>query len=64
MTMNENGVRKEPHPKEPDPDERAVTSEPIDTEDGGTVVVQQQNVGPANQLGGGEFKNVRRGRTP
>ena len=39
-------------------DERAVTSEPIDMEDGSTVVVQQQNVGPANQVGGGEFKNA------
>ena len=38
-------------------DERAVSSLPLDTEDGGTVVITQQNVGPANQVGGGEFKN-------
>jgi hypothetical protein len=45
-------------------DEKAVRSEPLDTEDGGTVVIEQQNVGPVNQLGGGEFKNARRGKTP
>jgi len=39
-------------------DERAVRSEPLDTEDGGTVVIEQQNAGPGNQVGGGEFKNV------
>jgi hypothetical protein len=39
-------------------DERAVRSEPLDTEDGRTVVIEQQNAGPGNQVGGGEFKNV------
>ena len=39
-------------------DERAVRSEPLETEDGSTIVIEQQNVGPGNQLGGGEFKNV------
>jgi hypothetical protein len=39
-------------------DERAVRSEPIETEDGETVVIEQQNAGPGNQVGGGEFKNV------
>ena len=38
-------------------DKRAVSSIPLDTEDGGTVVITQQNLGPANQVGGGEFKN-------
>ena len=46
-----------------DADDRSVSSIPLDTEDGGTVVIEQQNVGPANQVGGGEFKNTR-GRTP
>ena len=40
-----------------------VCSEPVDLENGETVVICQQNVGPANQVGGGEFKNDR-GRTP
>jgi hypothetical protein len=39
-------------------DERAVRSEPLETEDGRTVVIEQQNAGPGNQVGGGEFKNV------
>ncbi len=39
-------------------DERAVRSEPLETEDGSTVVIEQQNAGPGNQVGGGEFKNV------
>ena len=45
-------------------DEKAVRSEPLDTEDGGTVVIEQQNVGPGNQVGGGEFKNVADEKTP
>lgn len=47
----------DPHDNE---DEKAVRSIPLDTEDGGTVVIEQQNVGPDNQLGGGEFKNADR----
>jgi hypothetical protein len=45
-------------------DEKAVSSIPLDTEDGGQVVIEQQNVGPDNQVGGGEFKNVDSGKTP
>jgi uncharacterized protein (TIGR02246 family) len=45
-------------------DDRAVRSEPVTTEEGDEVVVTQQNVGPGNQVGGGEFKNVERGKTP
>jgi hypothetical protein len=45
-------------------DERAVTSEPVEKEDGTTVVIEQQNVGPGNQVGGGEFKNPDRGKSP
>jgi hypothetical protein len=45
-------------------DDRAVSTIPLDTEDGGTVVISQQNAGPANQVGGGEFKNVEHRRTP
>jgi uncharacterized protein (TIGR02246 family) len=47
-----------------DADDRAVRSEPVATEEGDEVVVRQQNVGPGNQVGGGEFKNVERGKTP
>jgi hypothetical protein len=41
-----------------------VCSEPVEMENGETVVICQQNVGPGNQVGGGEFKNVAEGRTP
>ena len=44
---------------EPTDDERPdprVSSVPLDTEDGGQVVIQQQNTGPGNQVGAGEFK--------
>jgi uncharacterized sporulation protein YeaH/YhbH (DUF444 family) len=40
---------------EPRPDPR-VSTVPLPTEDGGEVVIQQQNVGPDNQVGAGEFK--------
>jgi hypothetical protein len=33
-----------------------VSTIPLDTEDGGTVVIEQQNVGPGSQIGEGEFK--------
>lgn len=39
-------------------DEKAVRSIPLDTEDGGTVVIEQQNMGGMQQVGEGEFKNV------
>jgi uncharacterized protein (TIGR02246 family) len=45
-------------------DDRAVRSEPVATDEGDEVVVRQQNVGPGSQVGGGEFKNVERGKTP
>ena len=38
-------------------DEKAVRSVELDTEDGGTVVLEQQNMGGAQQVGGGEFMN-------
>ena len=38
-------------------DETAVQSLPLDTEDGGTVVIEQQNMGASQQVGGGEYKN-------
>ena len=44
--------------------ERAVCSEPVETESGEEVVVCQQNTGPGSQVGAGEFKNVDRGKTP
>jgi len=33
-----------------------VSTVPLDTEDGGTVVIEQQNAGPGQQVGAGEFK--------
>jgi len=33
-----------------------VSSVPLPDEDGGEVVITQQNVGPGNQVGAGEFK--------
>jgi uncharacterized protein (TIGR02246 family) len=47
-----------------DEDDRAVRSEPVTTDEGDEVVIRQQNVGPGNQIGGGEYKNVDRGKTP
>ena len=43
-------------------DEKAVSSVPLDTDDGDTVVIEQQNMGGVQQVGGGEFKN-KLGRT-
>lgn len=37
-------------------DIREYTGEPVETEDG-WVIPQQQNVGPGNEAGGGEFPN-------
>lgn len=33
-----------------------VSTVPLDTDDGGTVVIEQQNAGPGQQVGAGEFK--------
>jgi hypothetical protein len=38
-----------------DPEARLYTSEPLEAEDGTIYVIQQQTVGPDNELGGGEF---------
>ena len=46
-----------------DADDLAVRSEPVTTDEGDDVVIRQQNVGPGNQVGGGEFKNVERGKS-
>jgi hypothetical protein len=46
-------VRAAPDPD--DPEARLYTSEPLEDEDGNTYVVQQQNVGPDNERGGGEW---------
>ena len=45
--------RKQPGDDPPDP---RVSTVPLATEDGDEVVIQQQNVGPGNQVGAGEFK--------
>jgi hypothetical protein len=39
------------HQPDDDPDVRSV---PLEDEDGNTVVIEQQNVGPGNQVGQGE----------
>jgi hypothetical protein len=46
------------------PSDPSVCSEPVPTEDGGEVVICQQNVGPGSQVGGGEYKRGDVGRTP
>jgi hypothetical protein len=38
-----------------DPEARLYTSAPLEAEDGTVYVIQQQTVGPDNELGGGEF---------
>ena len=43
------------HDNDERPDPR-VSTLPLDTEDGDEVVIQQQNAGPGNQVGSGEFK--------
>jgi hypothetical protein len=35
-----------------------VSTIPLDTEDGGTVVISQQTVGSDNEIGGGEFPDA------
>lgn len=45
----------DPNAVEREPDRR-VSSIPLTTEDGEEVIIEQQNVGPRNQVGGGEFK--------
>jgi hypothetical protein len=42
----------------------SVQSVPLDTEDGGTVVIEQQNMGGDRQVGGGEFKNATGPKAP
>jgi hypothetical protein len=39
-----------------EPADPRVSTVPLPTEDGGEVVIEQQNVGPGNQIGAGEFK--------
>lgn len=41
-------------------EELAVSTVELDTDDGDTVVLHQQNVGPTNQVGAGEFKEADR----
>lgn len=70
MHMNHPGQREPRHDPDHDPtsgevtDERAVSTVPLDTEDGGQVVITQQNMGPDNQVGGGEFKDQEGSPTP
>ena len=45
--------QERPGDERPDP---RVSTVPLTTEDGDEVVIQQQNVGPGNQVGAGEFK--------
>lgn len=46
-------MNSKPTDDRPDP---RVSTVPLDTEDGDQVVIQQQNAGPGNQVGAGEFK--------
>lgn len=48
------------HDQHQDP---SVCSEPVEVEDGEPVVICQQNAGPGNQVGAGEFKRGSVGRT-
>ena len=51
--MSTTSSTPDPGSERPDP---RVSTVPLPTEDGGEVVIQQQNVGPGNQVGAGEFK--------
>lgn len=56
MTTNDSDHRTAATEKEQD--EKAVQSVPLDTEDGGTAVLEQQNMGGSQQVGDGEYKNI------
>jgi hypothetical protein len=43
-----------------DPEARLYSSEPLEAEDGTVYVIQQQNVGPDNEVGGGEWPDPQR----
>jgi hypothetical protein len=50
---------------EPDPDaERIVAGAPLVNEDGEEYVISQQNVGPGEELGDGEFPDPHEPPTP
>jgi hypothetical protein len=51
----DNGTDRSRSGPQPDPDPH-VSSVPLPTEDGDEVVIAQQNVGPGNRVGAGEFK--------
>jgi len=42
-------------PVDGDPEAPLYSTVPLEAEDGSTYVIQQQNVGPDNELGGGEW---------
>jgi len=44
-----------PESTKDDPEARLYTSEPLENEEGEEVVIQQQDVGPGSELGGGEW---------
>jgi len=55
-TGEEAGEFIEPQTPDDGPsDEKMYTSEPLEDDDGNTYVIRQQNVGPGNELGGGEW---------
>jgi hypothetical protein len=43
------------HRDDGEPDELLYTSEPLEADDGTEYVIRQQNVGPGNEVGGGEW---------
>jgi hypothetical protein len=51
--MSDAPDRSSEQSEEPDP---RVSSVPLPTEDGDEVVISQQNAGPGNRVGAGEFK--------
>lgn len=61
--MSNEPDRPADHTEADEMDMRAVRSIPLDTDDGGTVVIEQQNMGGSQQVGGGEYKNVEGARS-
>ena len=53
MSGDRDGRQERDQADQPDP---RVSSVPLETEDGRQVIIQQQNAGPGNQVGAGEFK--------
>lgn len=55
MTNNDPSPTEEPDTSDEDPEAALYSTVPLEAEDGSTYVIQQQNVGPDNEEGGGEW---------